>query len=75
MGGSGSSEEKKTVDSSGTVNNNVVISDPVEFYNKEIVCILWIILALKIMELILFFYREHRRGLKKKYVTPKQPAV
>lgn len=62
-----SSEETKTVDTTGTVNNNVVVTEPVGISDFEIEFILWGILILKFLELIIFFVREFRRSIKRKY--------
>lgn len=67
MGGSHSTEEVKAVDSSGAVNNNIVFTDPIRISNKEIVLLLSIICVIKIVELLFFVYREHKKNLKKKY--------
>lgn len=69
MGGSHSSEEVKTVDSSGAVNNNIVFTDPVRISNKEIVTLLLVIAIIKVLELAFFVYREHKKTLKKKYAA------
>ena len=64
-----SSEEiTKTVDTTGTVNNNVVVTEPIQVSDFEIEFILWTICIIKIIELGLFIYREHNRSLKRKYL-------
>lgn len=69
MGGSDSKQESKTVDSSGTVNNNVVLNDPVPIMNNEIVILLWTICVIKVLELLLYVYREHYKNIKKRYAN------
>lgn len=67
MGGSTSSE-KKTVDSTGAVNNNVVVNGEVDVSSFEIIILLGIICAIKIMEFIYFIYRRHYQNVKKKHL-------
>lgn len=64
-----SSEERKNVDTTGTVNNNVVLSEPVGISDFEVEFVLWGLLALKLLELGLFAFREYRRSIKKKYIA------
>lgn len=67
MGGTTSHEEKKTVDSTGEVNNNVVVQETVDVYSSEMVILLSILCILKIIELGCYLYTTHNRNLKKKY--------
>lgn len=73
MGGNTSSE-KKAVDSTGTVNNNVVVTaeslGEVDVTSSEIVIFLGIICAIKIMEFIYFIYKRHYRNVKKRAILP-----
>lgn len=55
------------INSTGTVNNNVIVNDTVNIYSKEIVYLLIAILALKMFEIVIFIYFKHRRHLKKVY--------
>lgn len=61
---------QKTVESSGEVNNNVVINEP-EHLNQQFQILLvgWIICAIKIIEFALFIYKRHQKQLKKKYAN------
>lgn len=68
MGGT-SSSEKKTVDSTGTINNNVVVNGEVDVTSLEIIILLGIICAIKIMEFIYFIYRRHYQNVKKRVST------
>lgn len=68
MGGT-SSSEKKTVDSTGTINNNVVVNGEVDVTSLEIVILLGIICAIKIMEFIYFIYKRHYQNVKKRVST------
>lgn len=61
--------ETKVADSTGTINNNIIIRDPVEIQNHLIVALLAIICGIKILELGLYIYREHKKTLKKKYIN------
>lgn len=73
MGGSTSSE-KKTVDSTGAVNNNVVVNGEVDVSSFEIIILLGIICAIKIMEFIYFIYRRHYQNVKKRHSPPQNVA-
>lgn len=72
MGITESKEETKAVDSNGNVNNNIVIQDPVPVHNKDIIVVLYLICAIKIVELIIFLYKFHSNRLKKKYMKNAQ---
>lgn len=67
MGGS-ESKESKVIESAGHVNNNVLIgkvTGEVDVYSIEIVILLGIICAIKIIEFIYFIYRRHYQNIKK----------
>lgn len=66
-GGSSKPVETKTVDSTGTVNNNVVVTEPVPIENRQILILIWVICILRVAEFLWMLYREHHKGLKKKY--------
>lgn len=74
MGSSESREEKKTVDSTGTVNNNVVVNGEVDIYSTEIVILLGIICALKVIEFIYFIYQRHYKNIKKRFINGQPPV-
>lgn len=74
MGGKESKEETKTVDTTGNVNNNVVIQEPVPVAMEEVIILLAIITAIKIIELVIYFYKVHTRNVKKKYSANTSPA-
>lgn len=63
-----SSEETKVVDTTGNVNNNVVIAQSVPIHNDELLIILYIIVAIKIVELIYLVFKAYNKYQKKKYV-------
>lgn len=73
MGGSQSSQpENKVVESSGQVNNNVVVAfdtlqNTVADYGLEIVLLLLILCILKILEFASYVYVNHTKKMKKKY--------
>lgn len=70
MGSSGSShDEHKTVDSSGAVNNNLVFEEPVPTHSTTMIVLVSVICAIKILELCIYIYKEHRKNLKKRYNT------
>ena len=66
MGIFGSSEEQ-TLESNGEVNNNVIVSNPVNVESEEIVTLLTIIVILKGMEMAYLLYKAFQRHYKKKY--------
>lgn len=72
MGTRNSHEEKKVVDSSGVVNNNIVLE-----YNHPLVFIQCAILGVLILQMIVVLYYKHRRGIIKRYVasTNNNPKV
>lgn len=67
--------ENKQVDSTGAVNNNVVITgvtDTVEVENEVLITIaylLYVIVALKVIELLYYAFREYKKSLKKRYIN------
>lgn len=72
MGSTESKSETKTIDTTGNVNNNVVINDQVNIYSREITGLLAIICVLKIIEFIYFIYTKHYRRIKK-HLTQQSP--
>lgn len=60
-------EIKKTVESTGQVNNNVIVEDSVTIHNTEIIILLYIIAIVKAIEFIVFLYNAHTKRLKRKY--------
>lgn len=67
MGSSPSQHETKTIESTGHVNNNVVIQETEDIYSMEIVILLALLCVLKILEFGSFLYTKYRQQLKKKY--------
>lgn len=59
----------KEVDSTGPVNNNIILdtTSTINMHSFEMVIMLAIICAIKILEVVLFIYFKHRRGLKKSF--------
>lgn len=68
-GGSSKPQDTKMVDSSGTVNNNVVVSQPVPIENRQLLILIWVICILRVAEFLWLLYREHHKSLKKKYAN------
>lgn len=68
MGASESKEEHKTVDTTGNVNNNVVIGGQVDVFSIEVVVLLGIICIIKMIELIYFVYSKIYHRMKKRIV-------
>lgn len=67
MGWFGSSEED-TIESTGTINNNVVIKDSVQIHNDELRTILYIIAGILIVGLIYKIFQIIRNSHKKRYI-------
>lgn len=65
--GSATSGETKTIDTTGNVNNNVVLQNPEDVIAPEILVILIIICIIKMAELIFYIFHKYRKGLKKKF--------
>lgn len=66
----------KKVDNAGEVINNITVQDVVQIENKQIIFLLVAILLVLILNLILKIYLNHRRGLRKKYLSsPARVAV
>lgn len=67
MGSSQSSD--KTVDTAGTVNNNVLIHN-VDVQDTEILVLLYIIAIVAVSSLILKLCRSHHKFLRRRYMVP-----
>lgn len=67
MGSTTSKDEQKTIESSGHVNNNVIVRDTVDVYSQEIVILLGIICLMKVLEFICWMHMNQKKNLKKKY--------
>lgn len=69
-----SQEEKitKTIDAAGQVNSNVIIEDTVRVHNSEIIYLLYVIAAAKILEFIMYVYSRHSKQMKRKYENNNQ---
>lgn len=69
--GSGQSNEKKTADNAGTVNNNLILSadERIDVYSTELVLLIAVLVILRIIEFTYFVYRTHKKNLKKKYLN------
>lgn len=66
MGFFGSSEEQ-TLESTGEVNNNVIVANPVDVQSDKITTLLTIITVLKVLEICYIGYKSFHRHMKKKY--------
>lgn len=63
-----SNEAKETkLETSGEINNNVIIQDTVTVHNNEIIILLYIIAILKMAEFIIYIYNQYIKKIKKKY--------
>lgn len=61
--------QSKNSDNNGEIVNNLVIDDTVQIENSKILTLLLVIAILKLVHLIYFWYKDHKRGLKKKYAN------
>lgn len=68
MGGTQTKETKQNAQSTGQVNNNIVVEDTVQVTNDHIVILLSIIVLIKCFEVFYTLYRAHRRSIKKRYI-------
>lgn len=73
--GSDEKVEKNGETSNNNVNNNVFVANPnhINIHNDEIVILLYIICAIKIIEFVYFVVNKYLNGLKKKYVKNQTP--
>lgn len=63
-------EEHKTVDATGTVNNNVVLQPgTVDVYSQELVILGSIICLIKLIEVVSFLYYKHKKSIKRQYLS------
>jgi hypothetical protein len=71
MGGWFSSEnsEQKEVDSTGELNNNIIINAD----QPMMIALVLFMVIIRIFEVIYFLYNSHKRALKKKYRNNDQP--
>lgn len=58
-----------------TLNSSVTIGNTVDVTSQEILLLLSIIAAVKIIELMLHLYRTLARNMKKKYVNRNDPEI
>jgi hypothetical protein len=72
MGIFGSSEEQ-TLESTGEVNNNVIVGNPVDVENEEIVFLLSVICILKLLEFGYICFKAYNRSVKRKYQNQTTP--
>lgn len=67
----GSSNSKKDVDSTGVINNNLVLkndgNDDFSIQAFELTVILGLLLLLKFVKFCIYIYQMHKRNLKKGY--------
>lgn len=71
----GSSQSKKDVESTGTVNNNVVLkTSEIDFYSAEIAVLFLILVVIQALYLLVTVYQMHKRNLRKTYNNRENPA-
>lgn len=66
--GSASSKDPSTIDTTGNINNNVIISDTVNVHSDHMATALYIIAGIKIIELLYLCFRIYNKNNKKKYI-------
>lgn len=64
MGGSQSSEKSTGIETTGQVNNSFIVKDPVAIRSAEILIILAILCALRILEVAYGLYATCKRRIK-----------
>lgn len=65
--------QSKQADNNGEIINNVNIEDTVSVESKQILFLLVLIIVIKAVQFLYVLYKDHKRGLKKKYLQ--SPAV
>lgn len=68
MGGS-STKEESNVENNGSVQNNITIGKTMEVHNRENTILLGILVAIKILEMLIYVYKSFRRSLKRNIIT------
>lgn len=65
------SETNSKIDANGAINNVIVtdIQDRVEIESREILLVLYIMCAIKLIELIYFMYSRHVQNIKKRAIN------
>lgn len=66
MGLLSTKEENRDIDTTGSVNTNVVIGHTVDISNDYLLILLSIICVIKIMEILYFIYNGHIKKIKKR---------
>lgn len=61
----GSSSKESNTENQGQVQNNIAIGKPVEVHNQENTILLGIICGIKVLEVVIYFYKSFRRNLKR----------
>lgn len=75
MGKSASKEQRKeNVHANGQVNNSFVIEESVGVHNDEVIIILYVICGIKILELLIYLYKLHKKEMKKKFIQQHAPG-
>lgn len=70
MGGGESKQNlEKSIDTTGTVNNSVIVDNEVPIVSKEIVILLSALLIIQLMQMCLHIYAQYTKKLKKKYTS------
>lgn len=59
-------KNSKKVDYTGEIINTVVVQ-PVNIESKEILIMLYVLVTLKVFEVIYMIYKDHKRSLKRRY--------
>lgn len=65
---SSTTNDKKAVDSAGTVNNNLVLAnDGINIYSFELALLMLIMTIIQFVKLFVVIYQMHKRNLRKTY--------
>lgn len=59
--------ESKQIEADGGVNNNVIIQGESVDYGFQIMVLVAIVCALKVFELVIYFYKKHTKYVKQSY--------
>lgn len=71
----GTTNSKRT-ENTGEIVNNVIVQDVVKIENLTIIFLLGAILAVLVFNILYKIYMNHRRGLRKRYLSsPARVAV
>lgn len=56
------------LETTGNVNNNIAIEEPLPIHNNQIIILLYLIVALKVFQIALIIFNSYKKSQKKKYI-------